>query len=60
MVDIIKYTYKIVRLKNLLKVGLENLCIKYLGNSIYDGCLKKKNNVRYATFVLEKKNETNI
>ena len=43
MIDIIKYIYKIIRLKNLLKVGLENLGIKYLGNSIHDRCLTKKN-----------------
>ena len=51
-----------MRLKNLLKVGLENLGIKYLRNSIHEGCLekKKRNSVRYARFVLEKKKETNI
>ena len=41
------------------EISLENLGIRNLGNSIHDGCLKKKkNNVRYSRFILEKK--TNI
>ena len=59
MVDIIKYK-KIIRLKIFLKVGLKNLGMKCLGNSIHDRCLKKtekNNSVRYSRFVLEKKTQ---
>ena len=46
--------------KNLLKLGLENLCLLCLGNSSHDGCLKKnKNSFRYSKNVLEEK-KTNI
>ena len=57
MNNIIKYK-KIIRPKNLHKVGFENLGI-CLGNSSYDGYLKKKkkNSVRYSSFVLEKKKQ---
>ena len=38
------------------EISLENLGIRNIGNSIHDGCLKKKgNNVRYSRFILEKK-----
>ena len=37
------------------EISLENLGVRNLGNSIHDGCLKKKrNNVRYSRFILEK------
>ena len=40
------------------EISLENLGIRNLGNSIHDRCLKKKkNNVRYSRFILEKKNK---
>ena len=40
------------------EISFENLGIRNLGNSIHDGCLKKKrNNVRYSRFILEKKNK---
>ena len=40
------------------EISLENLGIRNLGNSIHDGCLKKKrNNVRYSRFILEKEKE---
>ena len=42
MNNIIKYIKKIIRPKNLHKVSLENLGIRNIGNSIHDGCLKKK------------------
>ena len=41
--NIIKYIYiKFIRPKNLHKISFENLGIGNLGNSINDGCLKKK------------------
>ena len=40
--NIIKYKKKIIRPKNLHKVGLENLGIRCLGNLSHDGCLKTK------------------
>ena len=52
------YIYKFIRPKNLHKISLENLGIRNLGNLIHNGCLKKKkkkNNVRYSRFMLEKK-----
>ena len=58
MNNIIKYIKKIIRPKNFRKVSLENLGMRNLGNSIYDGCLKKNNIVRYSRFILGKK--TNI
>ena len=40
------------------EISLENLGIRNLGNSIHDRCLKKKkNNVRYSRFILEKKKQ---
>ena len=37
-----KGSKKIIRPKNLHKVGLENLGIRCLGNLSHDGCLKTK------------------
>ena len=31
-----------IRPKNLHKISLENLSIRNLGNSVHNGCLKKK------------------
>ena len=46
------YIYIYIRPKNLHKISLENLGIRNLGNSIHEGCLKKKkNNVRYSRFI---------
>ena len=39
------------------EISLENLDMRNLGNSIHDGCLKKKINVRYSRFMLGKKNK---
>ena len=44
MNNIIKYK-KIIMPKNLHKVGLENLGMRCLGNSSYDGYLKKKKRI---------------
>ena len=42
--------------RSYYEISLENLGIRNIGNSIHDRCLKKKkNNVRYSRFMLEKK-----
>ena len=40
------------------EISLENLGVRNLGNLIHDGYLKKKkNNVRYSRFILEKEKQ---